>query len=84
MNLTLQKLPFECQKIAKKLAILKKNMPKIVVFFQKIANGNFLEKMTIFGNFFFKCKVFGQFFDSQMAIFRRVRSQCKNNSLGDV
>ena len=50
-------------------------MLKIVVFFNKIANDNFVEKITIFVNFFEKkMSSFGQFFDIQLAIFRRVRS----------
>jgi len=28
-----------------------KKLPKILIFFKKIANGNFFEKMKIFGNF---------------------------------
>ena len=40
-----------------------------------MANGNYVEKMTIFIDFFFFTKMssFWQIFDSQMAIFRRVR-----------
>ena len=48
------------------MAILLK---KMTIF----ANGNFVEKMTIFVNFFEKMSSFWQFFDSQMAIFQRVR-----------
>ena len=50
-------------------------MTKIVFFFNKIANGNFVEKKRPFLSFFFfKCRSFWPFFDSQMAIFRRVSS----------
>ena len=37
-------------------------------FFNKIANVNFVEKMTIFVNFFEKMSSFWQYFDSQLAI----------------
>ena len=36
------KLPFECQKIAKNVIFFL--LRKIVIFFRKIANSNFLEK----------------------------------------
>ena len=48
------KLPFECQKMAKNLPIKNFYFPKIVIFFQKIANGNFFENMKIFGIFWGK------------------------------
>ena len=48
------KLPFNCQKIAKNWTFFSKTLTKIVIFFNKIANGNFVEKMTIFVNFFEK------------------------------
>ena len=48
-------------------------MPKIFIFFKKIANGNFLRRMKILAIFFEGVSSFWQFFDSQMAIFRRVR-----------
>ena len=55
------KLPIECQKIAKNWHF-SKNLTKIVIFFNKIANGNFVaKKKTIFVNFFEKCHVFGNF-----------------------
>ena len=60
-----------------KLYILKKK----VIFFNKIANGNFVEKKTIFVNFLKKCR-FWQFFDIQMAIFRRVRYKPASGSSG--
>ena len=55
------KLTFECQKIAKNLAFKKK---KIVIFFNKIANGNFVEKMTIFVFFFLNVKFLAIFWHS--------------------
>ena len=42
-SLQLTLLPFECQKIAKILTF-KKKMPKIFIFFKKIAIGNFFCK----------------------------------------
>ena len=33
------KLPFDCQKIVKNLTFFQKKMPKIFIFFPKIANG---------------------------------------------
>ena len=68
-------LTFDCQKIDKNLTFFPKKLPKIFIFFKKIAIGNFFEKMKIFGNFFGKMSSFWQFFDSQMAIFRRVSSR---------
>ena len=45
------KLPIKCQKIAKTWHF-SKTLTKIVIFFNKIANGNFAEKWKVFGNFF--------------------------------
>ena len=53
-----------------------KKIAKNCHFFKKIAIGNFFEKKRKFLAFFLKkCQVFGNFIDSQMAIFRRVRSE---------
>ena len=51
-HLNVKKLPKTC---------LFFKLPKIIIFFKTIANGNFCEKMIIFGKFFFKCQVFGNF-----------------------
>jgi len=48
-------------------------LTKIVIFFNKIAIGNFVDKnVKFFAIFLKKMSSFLQFFDSQMAIFRRV------------
>ena len=57
------KFPFDCQKNAKNLTFFPEKLPKIFIFFKKIAVDNFFEKMKILGNFFVK-----------LAIFRRVSS----------
>ena len=61
-------MPFECQKIAKKLDIFSKKLTilltKITVFvnfFEKNVNGNFGEKSDNFVNFVEKNVVFGNF-----------------------
>ena len=67
--------PDNCQLNAKKLPKtwhFFKKLTKIVIFFNKIALGNFVEKMTIFVNFSEKMSSFWQFLDIIMAIFRRV------------
>ena len=46
------KLPFDCQKIAKNLTLFQKKLPKLFIFFKKIANGNFFEKNENFWQFF--------------------------------
>ena len=59
-------------KNCQKLDIFFKKIDKIVIFFNKIAIGNFVEKNDNFNNFvnFFEKNVkFLQFFDIQMAIF---------------
>ena len=72
--MTLWKISMLMSKIAKKLRFFSKKLTKIVIFLNKIAIGNFVEKNVNFCQFFWKkCQSFGQFFDSQMAIFRRVR-----------
>ena len=56
------KLPFDCQKIAKNLTFFQKKLPKIFIFFKKIANGNFFFFNENFWQFFWKkCKIFGNF-----------------------
>ena len=53
-DLTLRKIAIWLSKNCQKLDIFSKKLTKIVLFFNKIANGNFVEKMTIFVNFFEK------------------------------
>ena len=48
------KLPFECQKIVKNLKFKIKKLTKIVIFSNKIAIGNFVEKNDNFCQFFEK------------------------------
>ena len=82
------KLPFECQKIAKNLTFFSKNLTKFFIFFNKIAkcqklniffnkivkNWQFCwKKWKILSNFLKKLSSFWQFFVIQMAIIRRVR-----------
>ena len=56
------KLPFDCQKIAKNLTFFSKKLTKIVIFSNKIANGNFVEKNDNFVKFkFFEKMSFWQF-----------------------
>ena len=70
-----------CHLNVKKLTFFsKKNYKNCLFFFNKIANDNFVEKMTIFVNFLEKnvnflekMSSFWQFFDIQMAVFQRVR-----------
>ena len=65
------KLPFECQKMAKKLDIFFKKNDKNCHFFQQ----KFCWKKWQFLSIFLKkISSFGQFFDIQMSIIRRVRS----------
>ena len=58
-----EKLPFECQKIAKNFHFFSKKLPLVI----------FLKKKFFLAIFFEKMSSFWQYFDSQMAIFRRVR-----------
>ena len=52
------KLPFECQKIAKKLTFFSKKLPKIFIFFKIKLPWQFFWKNE---NFWKKCQVFGNF-----------------------
>ena len=74
------KLPFECQKIVKNLTSFFKKIVKNCHIFQKIANGNFLEKKTILSIKKKKSR-FWQFFHIQMAFFRRIRCFCSDRKL---
>ena len=71
-HLNVKKLPktwhFFQQKKCQKCSFKKKKLPLAI----------FLKKMKNFGNFLKKMSSFWQFFDSQMAIFRRVRSELRN------
>jgi len=72
-DLTLRKLLFESQKIAKNLTLFFK-LQKNSVFYKKNCQWQFFgKKKTILGNCFEKMS-FWQFFDIQMANFWRVSS----------
>ena len=72
--LTLLKIAIWLSKNCQKLDFFFFLMKKIVIFLNKIAIGNFVEKNDNFCQFKKKKKSsFWQFFDSQMAIFRRIR-----------